>query len=532
MRDVIKRFAGQPWFSFALVFFWKLALLLVAGLPVPSNDSFFYDGPVVNLLLQGDYANPSLALALPISGNEVFSAYPPFYQLVLAGWMFVFGTSALSSMWFHLVLFGGYMWVLYQTLRRLGAGQVGIGVAALFLLAITFHDRPDSLAHLLGLSSIYCWIRSRTSLGPSPEAHPAKWAWYAAGLVVLTISTGLQLGAFYAAILGAGMFTTACLGKDRFPWLPMLSVVLVPAGLVSLVIFGLPYLWAGFLEHAEQTPALTGWRVPAVYDLLKLLRTVPGTLAALVLVPWIWLTWKREASSIQGPGGSPPVQGVPPAVVVAGVCTAVSGALLAAAMVFVTPNAVSFALYVQPLIAGCCLGLIQGTPPVPRQMRFARSVFVGLALLASIRAFGLSTWGLACAADVSRSAALAKAEAELKQCPAQSSVVLSSAYLYNAASRTNLHWIHSDWVSRADPQRKDGDVKGLLHVRPAKLILTQFDYYRRYEPAVRQLQGTPGACEVTVENLARFRVPDSDSRLQRVVQHLSWAPVVVSFRWK
>ena len=65
------------------VLLWKLALLVFARLPIPANDLFFYDGAVVNFLLHGEYTNPSLALALPIAGTEVFSAYPPLYQLVL-----------------------------------------------------------------------------------------------------------------------------------------------------------------------------------------------------------------------------------------------------------------------------------------------------------------------------------------------------------------------------------------------------------------------------------------------------------------
>src|SRR5260370_8208976 len=81
----MKRFFARGGAVFALVFAWKVALLVFTAQPVPSNDSFFYDGPVVNYLLHGIYANPSLALALPISATEVFCAYPPFYQVPLLG---------------------------------------------------------------------------------------------------------------------------------------------------------------------------------------------------------------------------------------------------------------------------------------------------------------------------------------------------------------------------------------------------------------------------------------------------------------
>ena len=85
MRGLVKR----PGLVFALVFAWKVALLVFTAQPVPANDSFFYDGPVVNLLLHGRYVNPALIQALPISGGEVFSAYPPLHQAALLGWMSV-----------------------------------------------------------------------------------------------------------------------------------------------------------------------------------------------------------------------------------------------------------------------------------------------------------------------------------------------------------------------------------------------------------------------------------------------------------
>ena len=156
----MRRLAAIPGITFALVLVWKVALLLFTAQPVPANDSFFYDGPVVNYLLHGKYCNPSLALVLPISGNEVFCAYPPLYQVALLGWMSLFGTSALSAMWLHLLLFAGYALVLLKILQRLKTPSVGVNLAGLFLFSITFHDRPDSLAHLFGVLVIYAVVRS------------------------------------------------------------------------------------------------------------------------------------------------------------------------------------------------------------------------------------------------------------------------------------------------------------------------------------------------------------------------------------
>ena len=158
------RLVERPGLVFALVFAWKVALLIFTAQPVPANDSFFYDGPVVNFLLHGTYANPSLGLVLPISGHEVFSAYPPLYQLVLCGWMSVFGTSALSAMWLHVLLFGLYELIVLAIFRRLQTPATCVNLAGLFLLAVTFHDRPDSLAHVFGLAAVYACVRSRRSL--------------------------------------------------------------------------------------------------------------------------------------------------------------------------------------------------------------------------------------------------------------------------------------------------------------------------------------------------------------------------------
>src|SRR5580704_1786864 len=97
---------NRPWLVFALVFGWKIALFVFTAQPVPANDAFFYDGAVIHHLLHGGYYNPCVSRAFPVSGSEVFSAYPPLSQVPLLLWMSVLGTSALSAMGLHLCLFG------------------------------------------------------------------------------------------------------------------------------------------------------------------------------------------------------------------------------------------------------------------------------------------------------------------------------------------------------------------------------------------------------------------------------------------
>ena len=586
---MIKRVLERPALIFAAVLFWKIVLLIVSAQPVPSNDAFFYDGPVVNFLLHGKYANPSLALALPISGNEVFCAYPPLYQFVLLGWLSIFGVSAVAAMFFHLFLFALFMFLLLKIFRHLNLTRWPASIAGTFLLVITFHDRPDSLAHVLGTAAIYCWIRSRTSLDPGGKRMPLNeitrfesqnrdfsssssppqeervgerrsgvstlekslkfrsifpmswrsggWTWAAAGFVVLALASGLQIGALYFLLIWIGMLLNALVAKENFPLAPMMALVLLPIGLLALVVFGFPHLWTGFLEHAHQTPALTGWRLPRIAEILKTVRTVPGILMVVALMPF----WLQRRDKVRAAGKQA-------LWLVTLTCALAAFAVVAASLFVLTPNSVFFAGYLQPLILGCFLGMFPFVMerPVEAQgltdhseralldgpARFAFWAFLGIAAVGSIRAIGMSTWGLACAADVSYAAAIDRVSAELRACPRQSATVLSSAYLYEAALHDNVRCFHSDWLAPARRGGSNMDLEALIALKPSKILLTQFDYFRRFETVFAQLKQRQEIARFELVNFARTPTPDSFPSLQKVVQHISWAPVVVSLSWQ
>ena len=515
---------ARPGRLFAAVFLWKLALLAVAALPVPSNDAFFYDGPVVNLLLHGRYANPALAPALPISGTEVFSAYPPMYQAVLLGWMALFGTSALSAMALHLVLFGGYLLLLLAIFRRLSAPDWAIGVAGTFLLVITFDDRPDSLAHLFGIAAVHAWVRSWTA-----GAARARFTWAMAGCAILSLATSVQIGFLYSSLLWLGLLAQRLAKRGPFPYPPMAAIVAVPAALVGLVAFGCPRLWAGFLEHAAQTPSLTGWRWPRPDEILKILRNAAGIGAAAPLLAWLCLG--RRRSSAPGPLPDQAAEDWGFALVGGAAALAALG-LVAASLFLLSANTVLFVGPVQPLIVGCSLALLASSRPAGPWLRAPVWLFVGLAALGSIRAVGMTTWGVACAVDAGYPSALRRVRQELTGCAPGNTAVLSSAYLYEAARHNELRWVHSDWMEPAQRGRPSDDWQGLLALKPARLILTQFDYYRRYLPLVERLKTQPALAQLQIINTAKLPAPDSFPSLRRVLQHLSWAPVVVTIAWR
>lgn len=497
--------------------------MLVSVQPVPSNDAFFYDGAVVNYLQNGGYFNPSLALALPISSTQVFCAYPPLYQATLLGWMSIFGTSAVSAMVMHLVLFGVYMLVLLAIFRRLQTPPWCVNMAGLFLLLITFHDRPDSLAYVLGMAAVYSWIRSRKMLaGNQSDAQLARWTWLMVLFAILCLTTSLQIGAIYFFWIWVGVVATTLLSTDAFPRWPMVVMCVVPVALVVLVKIAFPHLWTGFLEHARQAPSLTGFRRIYLGDLLKMARMVPGLLLTAVLLPWLWLKQRRDFDS--------PIALKHELVLVPALLTGL--AVVAACLVLVVANAVVIANYLQPLVVACYLTVCGTVFSGYRALRIHINLYVAALLLGSIRAVGMTTWGLACAKDVSYSTAIHRVADELEREPTGSKVMLSSAYLYEAARHKNGTWYHSDWLRKAKGGPFPSDFEAFEALKPDELILTQFDYYRRYKGILEIARVDPDLKSTFIEDMARVRAPDSIPLMHRVLQHISWAPVIVKIQWR
>jgi len=508
--------------TFLLVMVWKFILLLGTAQPIPANDAFGYDGAVVNYLLHGQYCNPSLIIPFPFSGTHIYSIYPPFYQAVLLLWMSVFGTGVLSPMWFHFVLFGLYGLTLLGIFRTLKTPAWAVNLGCLFLFGITFDDRPDGLAQLLGMLAVYSWVRWLAA----PRATWSPWVWLSALAVVLAGCTNPELGGMYFGWIWLLVLGAVVLRQARFPWLPMACLCVAPVALVALVKYSRPDLWAGFLEHAGQTPSLTKWRLPSVGDLLKAARTLPAILfiAGLTLCGWRRFTAPGWLDRLKGADARP--------VLLVATGFLVTVGLVAGGLCRFTANWILFLYYIQPLLVG--LFLLSEARPAAAPRRWLAPLFAVLVLIVSVRALGQSTWGVACALDRSQGEAQQIVRSELDHTAPDSTVVMSTAYLYDAQRHPGLHYIHEDWTHRADaPTGKwSEDTAGLLKLKPAALILTQFDFYRRFQLPLAELGGMPSVVTLTTTNYARVRAPDSYPRLQQVLQHVAWAPVVVEFSWK
>jgi hypothetical protein len=521
MPAPFRLFQNCAWLVFALVFAWKVGLFAISVQPIPANDSYFYDGAVIHYLLHGGYYNPSIAHAFPISGTKVFSGYPPLHQLALLGWMKMFGVSAASEIVFHIALFGGWLLVLFAVLRRLQVPAWCINLAGAFLLTITFHDRPDSLAHLMGTLAIYACVRSRRAFGRAEGEVSILWNWLMVGFVALTFCTSLQIGCAYFLLTVVATIESCRLAREPVPLLALAAMTFFPLMLAVAVKYGFPQAWAGFTEHVRETPTLTGLRKPTLNEALKIVRTVPGILVVALMLAGSWLKGKPNFKTFLSDR-----YGI---ILVSTLLTALG--VIAASMTFVVANTVAIANYLQPIIVAAYLAFCISQRLDGRWVRLQVMCLVPAILLGSVRAVGMSTWGLACAADVNYSTAVKRVSQELDAVPAKSNVVISSAFLYGASGRSELNLIHSDWMARPGGDSRLTDVQGLLALKPVKLILTQYDYHRRFKAVLEQFKANPSLKEIQVIDVAKKRPPDSIKSLQQVVQHVSWAPVIVNLTW-
>ncbi len=502
----------NPIFILGLVLLWRLALLVFTAQPIPANDAFIFDGGMANWLKNGHYVNPCLEVGYPISSGQVFSIYPPVYQLALLIWMPLFGASALSLMAMHLAMFAAGALLSLILIKSFFPGETNYAWAACLLFGITFNDRPEDLAHIFGLGSL--WLVARQIAGTRHDARVA------AGIVLallLALYTSVIVGAIY---FGAGFLASAgawWLQRKKILLLPFFLTAAAFAAIVCWVIQVHPLWWQGFLENGKKQQVAGGFRMPHALDVSKLIRTVPVFLVALAMLPFVWA--RRRQLMVE------------PWLLVAAGSFVMGLATLCLAMTFVSPNYVGYTVYLEIILAAGMLVL--GDRLFPGIKCLPRALILGCVLLVSVRAVGMTTWGAVCAWK--NSYWQTRQELRVELAPFETSnapVVISSAYLYSAMELGVKHPIHCDWYYDRGLHGPDLDFQGMVRLRPSKLVLTQFDYYRAFTDILNELRQHPELVTVQVRDETAVRTPDSMPAMQRVVQHISWAPVIVDLEWK
>jgi len=207
------------------------------------------------------------------------------------------------------------------------------------------------------------------------------------------------------------------------------------------------------------------------------------------------------------------------------------GVMLLAAMTVVAPDYVAYVMFVQIILAAGLLTLADEI--FPERKRWLHFALAGCAILISIRAAGITTWGVACAWKNSYGTTQNILRTELEPfAKTNTPVIISSAFLYRALALEVQRPIHPDWYYNHATATADSDIEALKKLRPTKLVLTQFDYYRGIAPVLERLRQETDSVEITVRDQAQLRPPDAIPALSRVVQHISWAPLIVDLNWK
>jgi hypothetical protein len=169
----------------------------------------------------------------------------------------------------------------------------------------------------------------------------------------------------------------------------------------------------------------------------------------------------------------------------------------------------------------------------PARQRCLQIALVVCALLISIRALGITTWGVACAWKNGYAQTHEILRTELAPfAQTNSPIIISSPFLYSALEFAVQRPVQMDWYYNHATATADSDLITLEQLRPPKLVLTQFDYYRTIRPLLERLRQHPEEVSIQVRDGAQLPPPDAVPALARVVQHVSWAPVIVDLQWK
>jgi hypothetical protein len=345
----------------------------------------------------------------------------------------------------------------------------------------------------------------------------------AAGLLLV-----LLLGLYTSVIVGAYFFGAGFLAcamtwlwrRKVFVFAPFLAAAAVFAVITFFIAKTEPRWWAGFMESAREQSVMTaGFHWPHAGDVLKLIRTAPVFLLGVVALPWL-AARRREVFSRESVW-----------LALAVGIFVMGWLLLVADLTLLAANYVTYVMFTQILFAAALLALAQKY--FPERERWQRLALLTGVLLVSIRAAGMTTWGVACAWNNSYQNTQAVLRTELGPfTKSDRPVLVSSAFLYGAAELGVKNPIHSDWYFDHASWTENAETDGLARLRPARLVLTQFDYYRSFVLPLEKLRQHPELVKIRVRNLAVVRPPDAIPALQRVVQHISWAPVIVDLDWK
>jgi hypothetical protein len=220
------------------------AACVATGTPVPDADDAWFKSPAAELATRGALASPSLTGFFP-RVHELFAAYPPLPQLILAGFFAVFGVSVRTAIFCAMLAHLACAVGITRVARRLLDGfSVSPGVrwwaplvaGLCWLPAVRLLDRPEAF----GLA--FLWL-DLAAVGPrSPWLRAARSGLWV-GLAALCAPWAGLLGAL---TLGGRALTDAWVASPS-PGAALANAAgwIAVGGALSATLFG---SWIGVIE--------------------------------------------------------------------------------------------------------------------------------------------------------------------------------------------------------------------------------------------------------------------------------------------
>jgi hypothetical protein len=292
MTDSRRVFAtcAAVWLLAALAAFW----MGLSDLPCPRGvDDAFYKSPAAELVQTGRLTQPAVIGYLP-RADEVFAAYPPLYQLAVAGWFAVFGFSTTSSVAFghaiHLLNMAAIMVLVAASLRSvpLSPGLRAFAMAApgiVFFGILRFFDRQEELAVLLGFVETTLFLQGR--LGDIRGA----------AVTGLLVGLSATMSPWTGAVLGGIVVVREVIAWSRATQTASLAGRIVAFLLISVLPLATWVVWLEsahpgslvevFLYHLRISEARTIFTAPrkALESLLHAPYALPALLLTLAFFP-------------------------------------------------------------------------------------------------------------------------------------------------------------------------------------------------------------------------------------------------------
>ncbi len=283
----------------------RLILLAISALFLLANfgtatrypavwvDEIQFADPAVNLALHGRFTSTAWFVQ---TSEEFWAGNAPLYSTLLAGWLSVFGISALVERSFNFFLMLALVWLVWELVKRNGwvvSPGWRLALAALLMTAqsLSFSyrmGRYDVAGMILFAAAALAWSRLNGVAGLLLLGFTA----------MLMPIAGLQLipaATLYCALL------FCFLGKKSVPRIFAVLCGLAFGGVVLYIIYSSHGVWNAFrLSTAAvgtigQGTAAKLQRLPAIYlrDKSSLFLTIAALLVAAKTTPLITV-WRRN----------------------------------------------------------------------------------------------------------------------------------------------------------------------------------------------------------------------------------------------